>query len=343
MPVGVFQERSVLPVISRLRLRVSILMAKLGVALLRRSGLFSDFFGHWRWALFRQAEAQGLHVLPVHYYSPVPDTAALSLDTETQRFLAADTQVLEKAVTDLRRYAERYGADFARIAARPAYAPGATVSEFRFGVAPYTTLEAELLYALIRDTRPARIIEIGCGHTTLLIAEAIRAEQTSGYAPDFVCIEPYRPDYLASLPPEVSQFHDVPLQSLPLSLFETLGPGDILFIDSSHVVRYGSDVVLQMTAILPRLRPGVLVHFHDIFLPYDYPDEWLRDAMFFWNEQYMLSALLEGNPRYRIRYPLHQLARERDSELAQHFPLLGSAGHRPGAYWIEVCDASAGR
>lgn len=166
------------------------------------------------------------------------------------------------------------------------------------------------------------------------MAEAIRAEP--GYSPNLECIEPYRPTYLAKLPEEITSFRDTPLQDVPLSRFEELEAGDILFIDSSHVVSYESDTVHEITRILPLLRPGVRVHFHDIFLPYDYPNVWMQASKFFWAEQYMLAAMLDGNPRYKITYPLHQLYRERREVMQSLFPLLKEEQHRPGAYWIEV-------
>lgn len=314
------------------------MMARLGLKLLERSKVTSSFYGDWRWALFDRAERAGMHILPVHYYSPVPDLGALELDHDTPHFIAASPETLDAALADLNDMVARFGSDLAAIAQREPYAATDPVTEFRFGMAPYSTLEAELLYGLIRSTRPRQIVEIGCGHTTLLIAEAIRAEHDSGYTPIFECIEPFRPGYLETLPAEVTQFRDAPLQSVPMARFLDLRAGDILFIDSSHVVRYGSDVIYELGCILPRLRPGVLVHFHDIFLPYDYPSDWLLEGRFFWNEQYMLSALLQDAPRYRIRYPLHQLYRQRRTKAEHLFPLLGQPGHRPGAYWIEIAD-----
>lgn len=315
-------------------------MACLGVFLLKRSGLFSGYFSDWRWAIFDRAERSGLHILPVHYYSPVPNAGQLTLDDKTPLYFAANTDVLDHATQDLRDLVERYGNVYSALAARPAFGAGERVTEFRFKHAPYSTIEAELLYGLIRSRRPAQIVEIGCGHTTLLIAEAIRAEE--GYAPTFECIEPYRPAYLKSPPSEVTAFNDTSLQTIPIERFQSLQAGDILFIDSSHVVNYGSDVVYEISAILPKLNPGVLIHFHDIFLPYEYPTDWLQNRKFFWNEQYMLSAMLQDNPRYKIRFPLHQLYRQRREEMQRLFPLVRETNQRPGAYWVEVSPPRRG-
>ena len=104
------------------------------------------------------------------------------------------------------------------------------------------------------------------------------------------------------------------------------------------MVGYGSDVVYEILSILPRLKPGVLVHVHDIFLPYEYPNDWILRSKFFWTEQYMLAALVQDNPRYRVRYPLHQLYRERSDDMHQLFPRLAEPGYKPGAYWIEIAS-----
>ena len=326
--------------IERIRRRAAILMGRLGLFLIKRSGLYSQFFAEWRWAIFDNAEKCGIHILPVHYYSPIPNSTELRFDDKTPLFAAASEDVLDSAIRSLTDLAERYKGAYVKIAARRRFEHSDLVSEFRFGKAPYSTVEAELLYGLIRSTRPSQIIEIGAGHTTLLTAEAIRAE--ADYTPTFECIEPYRPDYLQTLPSEVTAFNDTPLQSIPIERFKEMQAGDILFIDSSHVAKYGSDVVYEISALLPKLNAGVLVHFHDIFLPYEYPTDWLVCSKFFWNEQYVLSALVQDNPRYKIKYPLHQLYRQRRDRLQRLFPLLSQPEHRPGAYWLEIIGPTGG-
>lgn len=320
----------------KIRIHMSILAARLGILFLEKSGVFSGYFSEWRWAVFDWAERRGLHVLPVHYYSPIPEVGRLELDDQEARFAYADNDALDNAVRDIAALVVRYGTTYAEIAGRRPYSNSENIEEFRFGIAPYSTGEAELLYGLIRSKKPNQILEVGSGHTTLLISEAIRDEAKSGYNPHFECIEPYRPDYLNPPPSEVTRFCDTPLQSIGIERFKQLEAGDILFIDSSHVVSYASDVVYEIASILPNLEAGVLVHFHDIFLPYDYPSDWIGASKFFWNEQYMLSAMLRGNPRYRIKYPLYQLFRQRRDTMENLFPLLSEGGHRPGAYWLEI-------
>ena len=320
----------------KIRRKASLLAANLGINLLSRSGIYSGFFSDWRWAIFDRAERAGIHILPVHYYTPIPNSNEAIYNDQTPLFAAASNNILDAAMIRISEMVECYQEKFSEISDRKPFNKDETISEFRFGIAPYSTLEAELLYGIIRSTKPPRIIEIGSGHTTFLIAEAIRAEK--GYSPIFECIEPYRPDYLMKLPSEVTVFNDNPLQSVDIERFINLNKGDIVFIDSSHVAKYGSDVVYEICNILPRLPRGVVVHFHDIFLPYEYPTDWLKQSKFFWNEQYLLSALIQDNPRYRVLYPLHQLYRERQLEVSALFPLLKNPNHRPGAYWLEIMN-----
>jgi hypothetical protein len=321
-----------------------VLAAKSAIRVLHWCGLYDGFFSAWRWALFDFAEKHGLHILPVHYYTPIPDLAATKFDEHTERFLACDDQTLASALGFLVDLREQYGREFDEIASRKPRKPRRGPERFEFGGgAPYSTVEAELLYGLIRTRKPKRIVEVGCGHTTFLIAEAIAAEGQAGYHPVYSCIEPFRPAYLSNPPKEVSDFIEKPLQDIDLSFFSTLEAGDILFIDSSHVVKYGSDTVYELLELLSSLADGVLVHFHDIFLPYDYPTDWLQKGRFFWSEQYMLNALLNGQEKFRTIFPLHQIYRQRREELEKIFPLLSDGDHRPAAYWLEVCHPSAPR
>lgn len=306
--------------------KVSIGMGRAAIWLLKRSGLLADYWSPWRWALFDQAERAGFHILPAHFYSPIPRRPAV--DDQTPKFAA--TGDLEPAMALLTDLHGRYSDKLTEILTRPSFLRPAEVTEFRLGLAPYSASEAAALYGLIRSRRPKRVIEVGCGHTTLLMAEAIRDE---GYAPEYTCIEPYRPVYLASPPAEVTRWIDKPVQAADLAIFRALGAGDFLFIDSSHVVAYGSDTVHEILSILPVLAPGVIVHFHDIFLPYDYPSEWLTRSRFFWAEQYMLAAWLQSAPA-QVILPMHQIYRQRRLEMQRLFPR--EAGKGPGAYWIEM-------
>ena len=162
--------------------------------------------------------------------------------------------------------------------------------------------DALMQYGMLRHHKPRRVIEIGAGWSSLLMAEALRRNLQEGAPPAVVDqIEPYpRSELLSALPSDWT-LHSSILQRADLCLFDSLEPGDVCFYDGSHVARAGSDVVWFFFEVLPRLRPGVLVHVHDIFWPDDYPDDWIFTRGQTWNEQYLLQAFLMYNNAFEVQ------------------------------------------
>ena len=128
---------------------------------------------------------------------------------------------------------------------------------------------------------------------------------------------------------------EVPAQAVPPETFEALERNDILFIDSTHVVKSGSDVNRLVLEVLPNLNPGVVVHVHDIFLPFEYHRAWVSDGPY-WNEQYLLQALLSMNPGFEVTLPTHALFRADRDRLRRTIPSLGS--HQPSSFWFRRRD-----
>lgn len=272
--------------------RVREFTAKLGIRALKASGFYDGYWSYWRGGIFDYAEAKGLHILPVHYYSPVPNVGAA-----VERNREGISIDVEQSAVELQRLLKKYDAELRAISDKPDKGP----TDYDPNNSAFCPIDAGALYGMIRERKPKRIVEIGSGYSTLITAAAIRANKREAeYNPTFTCIEPYVPDYLRAGIPEVSKLIEEPLQDVPLELFTSLGEGDLLFIDSTHVVSFGSDVVYEYLAILPRLAPGVLVHIHDIFLPSDYPEKWLKEHRFFWTEQYLLEAFLAMNSSYKV-------------------------------------------
>lgn len=163
--------------------------------------------------------------------------------------------------------------------------------------------DAAVLYAMICHLRPARIVEVGCGWSTTVTARAIEDARTGS---ELTCVDPFPRDFLHSID-AIAELRAERVEHTPMAVFEALGAGDVLFIDSSHVAKTGSDVVHQLLEVLPRLVDGVVVHVHDIFIPEDYPKAWVG-AGFGWNEQYLLQAFLSGNRDVEILAMNHWLA-----------------------------------
>jgi predicted O-methyltransferase YrrM len=149
----------------------------------------------------------------------------------------------------------------------------------------FPRLDGAMAYVLVRDHAPARIVEIGSGHSTRFMARAIA---DGGHSTSFLSVDPQPRATIDSLPIERLR---ATLQQAGPSAFEKLDSGDILFVDSSHVLMPGSDVDLVLNQILPRLSQGVMIHFHDIFLPSGYPEAWAWRG---YNEQNVLAGLLAG-------------------------------------------------
>lgn len=154
--------------------------------------------------------------------------------------------------------------------------------------------EADLWYALIRHFKPARIFEIGSGFSTLMAIKAIAENKRldPDYSCRHVCVEPFEKPWLEGLEIELIRKR---VETLDPDFFGALEENDFLFIDSSHVIRPQGDVLFEFQRILPRLKPGVIVHFHDIYTPMDYPEKWIVDEVKIWNEQYLLEVFLAGN------------------------------------------------
>lgn len=161
-------------------------------------------------------------------------------------------------------------------------------------------LDAPVLFALLRHWQPAKIIEVGSGFSSLLIAD-VNQRFLAGKT-HITCIEPYPRPFLKAGIAGISTLIENRVEDIDLAVFASLGAGDILFIDSSHVSKTGSDVNYLYFEIVPRLAKGVIIHIHDIFLPHDYPREWVIDENRCWNEQYLVRAMLMLNLSFKVEF-----------------------------------------
>jgi hypothetical protein len=197
----------------------------------------------------------------------------------------------------------------------------------------FGAVDIDALYCMLRLLRPRRLVEVGSGASTLVAVTALARNASDGQACEHVCIEPFEAPWLERLGgPQVLRTR---VEDVPAEVFAGLGDGDVLFIDSSHTVRPGGDVLHLLFRVLPRLAPGVSVHFHDIFLPGEYPREWVVDRGRRWHEQYLLAAFLAYNEEFEVRLALNWLLRTHPDELRRAFPALaGYPEQAPGSFWI---------
>lgn len=206
--------------------------------------------------------------------------------------------------------------------------------EFFFRNGNFGPGDAEYLYSVIRFFKPRRIIEIGSGNSTLMTMNAISANRADDplYKCEYICVEPYECPWLDRLGPKIVRNK---IENMKNGFFQQLESGDILFIDSSHIIRPQGDVLLEYLEILPILKPGVIVHVHDIFTPRDYPPEWLTERVRFWNEQYLLEAFLSFNSAFRVIGALNYLKNHYFSELSNICPMLKmNPKVEPGSFYI---------
>jgi hypothetical protein len=192
--------------------------------------------------------------------------------------------------------------------------------------------DAEMYYLFIRNLKPKRIIEIGSGNSTLIAIEAIRKNKEEGFETQMTCIEPYEFKWLETIP-EVT-IHRQKVEEVSLDFFAALNAGDFLFIDSSHIIRPGNDVLFEYLNLLPVLKKGVIIHIHDIFSPNHYLAEWLVNFKRFWNEQYLLEAYLYYNNAFEIKMALNLLKNQHYDELKRVCPGI-SETTTPASFWLE--------
>jgi hypothetical protein len=259
--------------------------------------------------VFETFQELGLHVLPVHYYSPVPDTRELP-DSLWTRDTTAGIEWNEPAQLDLMQSA------FPPFRAECDALP----RELLAGNDMLGGLDALVYYCMIRHFNPRRILEVGSGSSSGVAARAALANGQT----DLTCIEPYPSPELRGGFPGLANLIAQPVQDVPLHAFERLEANDILFIDSTHVVKVGSDVNYLFLEILPRLRPGVIVHVHDIFLPREYPVQWIKQKHIFWNEQYLLHAFLMFNHAFEVLLSNALLAVKYPEVVRKTFPATDS-------------------
>ena len=200
------------------------------------------------------------------------------------------------------------------------------------GNGQFPPLDAWILEGVLRHLAPAAMIEIGSGFSSLIAAQVNREHLDRRMR--LTCVEPYPRGFLLDGVDGITELVAEKVEDVDLARFEELGAGDVLFIDSSHVVRTGGDVVWLFGRVLPRLRSGVHVHIHDVFLPGDYPEHWVREG-WGWNEQYLVEAFLQFNSGYEVVLGAQWAMRNAADAIDVAFPQLAKYAPETGAsLWI---------
>jgi hypothetical protein len=275
--------------------------------------------------LFQSWERHGFHVTPAHFYQPIPDTQSLpeTLWTRPGELVGIDMNEA-KQLDLLRRQFPKFRDEYGQFAIEPSEAQ----NRFYLGNQLFDDVDALVAYCMVRHFQPRLIIEVGSGFSSLVLGDAVAKNTDSS----LICIEPFPREFLREGFPGLQSLIEQKVQDIDLDFFAQLESRDILFIDSSHTVKIGGDVNYLFLEVLPRLKPGVIVHVHDIFLPFEYRRDWVLDEFRFWTEQYLLQAFLTFNSEFEVLMANNYLNQYHEEALKAAFPDLSSWGG--GSFWM---------
>jgi len=270
------------------------------------------------------------------YYSPLPVLSKLEKNMSRWNKpsglvgIAYDMPQMKNLFLDL---ISKYSTEYAKI---PSY-----YENINKGYGPgYNALDAMTLYFMIRENKPRRYIEVGSGLSTYYCSLAAQRIREEGNQLKIICVEPYPYDALYRIPQVEVIKKEV--QDIDISFFEQLESGDVLFIDSSHIIKIDGDVPFLFLEVIPRLKKGVIVHIHDVPFPYNIPfppEIWVLGRMpYFWNEAMLLQAFICYNDTYKIIFSAPLLRFYEETFLSENVPDYEPISKNPNSFsslWIE--------
>lgn len=272
----------------------------------------------WR-AIARLAGMAGFDVVEKRYASPIPDMSLIPEEVWSARSRLTGIEFdLDAQIGFVRSELAPFIREFDP--PRTQTAPGAYyLNNYMYG-----PVDAEVLYAMIRRHAPKQLIETGSGFSSMVITQALEANAGEGHPCEYRIFDPYPGEATAAAAalnmagrPELRR---ISATDVPVEEYAALGAGDILFADTSHTVKTGGEVNYLILDVLPALKPGVLVHIHDIYLPWEYPRDWIDRFRYYWAEQYLLQAFLAFNADFEVLFSSWATIRERGQALDQLIP-----------------------
>ena len=262
-------------------------------------------------------------MLPVHYYTPIPDTRVLKKSFQFDEILNLDGINMndEKQLELMNQVSKKYRNEYENFPLEPTDSP----IDYYLNNGSFGFVSGQMNYSLVRYFKPKAVVEIGSGNSTLNTLTALNKNIDEGdKIINFTAIEPYPQEFLRKI--KYDYFHLIieRLENINMELFEALEEGDMLFIDSTHVSKFGSDVNYYMFTILPKLKPGVIIHIHDIQFPFDYFKSYILKNHYFWNEQYLVQAFLMYNNSFEIIWCASYMTYKYPELLKKNFPHFNS-------------------
>lgn len=287
---------------------------------------------------FQNSAGTPLFVPPGHFYSPIvdPNTVEAYLADVESRPLPDH---LPEIPLDRTEMIETWQAMVPYLLQLPFEMQKTEPYRYQYDNTMYSWGDASVLSGIINLFRPSRIIEIGSGWSSACMLDTV--EHILNLDTKITFIEPYTAILRDVLGEDFSKIHVIEegVQNVDLTVFDQLEANDILFIDSTHVLKTGSDVEFELFKILPRLKDGVIVHFHDMFWPFEYPRPWVIEENRSWNELYGIRAFLSGNKEWKVLFfndYMHKI--ELDLVRDSYPAFLNNSG---GALWLQKSSGPA--
>jgi hypothetical protein len=278
----------------------------------------------------------GMTLVIHHFYQPIPDQK----DVEVYKNRMRPVEHIDWKIEEQIDFADKLLNDYSS-----EYNDPEILKEFGYSEADGTfgSGSREFYYSMIRKYKPRNIIEIGAGNSSLICLAALKKNyEETGRKTNFTSIEPFPSKNVLNI--EKSKYDFVnyklileKLQTVDPVIFQTLESNDILFVDSSHVFKQGSDVEYEFMKIYPTLKKSVLVHIHDIFIPFDYPFIWNQKYFHFWNEQYFLETFLLCNSCFQTIAGLCMLNHHKPDVFLNHIRGYQSDNYS-GSFWMQVIE-----
>ena len=259
-----------------------------------------------------------LHLTPVHFYSPIPETYRLNpkVFQKIYECVGIDWN-LDEQLNYLQEVFPNYYGEY--------------IPTLNTGL---SMVDSFILYSMIRKKRPKIIIEVGGGDTTSIIITALKRNRKEGYDYTFCSIDPYPPKGLREIKEDGYELLERKVQEVDLSPLNT---ADLLFIDSSHVCKIDSDVNFEILEVIPKLKVGAVVHWHDIMIPTNYWKEWIDHGNKFWNESYMVHSFMLFNSSFKVIWASRYMQLNHPKELRKQFSYFHPEDMEQQnlSFWIE--------
>ena len=266
--------------------------------------------------VYPMVEKLGFHIMPVYHASPIPRTSDL-----TDELFASRSSCIG---IDWNLPVQEHYRDniFPIYGSETEFVPNTGLS----------VLDSLILYSMIRHHKPKKIVEIGSGFSTEIAARACLKNADEGSESEFITVDPEPSSRILGGLEGLTRVIKDRVENLPT---DTIIDSDLLFIDSSHVVKIGGDVNHEILELVPRLKKGALVHWHDILLPGEYWKEWIKNSRMVWSEQYLLHAFMKFNYEFEIQWASSYMQINFSDSIEEVLPVFRNKQHRITSFWVK--------